>query len=295
MIKLSDGKFKKDKTVKRYNESPEGKLLTNKIEKSKPKAVTKIQYKKPKKKKQSKKVKTKRRYVETGKYKLAKEYRDVARELNKAYDEVKQSGLTNNTIKLYERTLEQFYEKHGRKVKNMHHISTQMQSLDPEVIQELADITMTFADMALENRDFYLSDIISKIDPRDLQAIYDRQQDAILGEDTEYSLLDELDVPWNEFDIDKFNQIKEDYGVETIQDFVNWTDEMERYRSSAFLSEVLTSDQIAELWAYAQSGEVKINRRSFHMMIRANYNASGKTGNDLYTVVRNKIDKKKGV
>ena len=292
---MADGKFKKDKTVKRYNDTPEGKLLTNKIEKSKPSGVTKIQYKKPKKKK-SKKSKGQKRYIDTGKYKMAKEYRDVARELNKAYDEVKQSGLTNNTIKLYERTLEQFYEKHGRKVKNMHHISTQMQSLDPEVIQELADITMTFADMALEDRDFYLSDIIRKIDPRDLQVIYDKQQEAIFfNEDTDYDLFDILGVTWNELDLDKFNQIKEEYGVETIQDFVNWTDEMERYRSSSFLSEVLTSDQIAELWAYAQSGDIKVNRRTLHMMIRANYNATGKTGLDLYNIIRQKIDLKKGV
>ena len=292
---MADGKFKKDKTVKRYNDTPEGKLLTNKIEKSKPAGVTKVYYKKPKKKK-SKKSKGQKRYIETGKYKMAKEYRDVARELNKAYDEVKQSGLTNNTIKLYERTLEQFYEKHGRKVKNTHHISTQMQSLDPEVIQELADITMTFADMALEDRDFYLSDIIRKIDPRDLQVIYDKQQESIFfNEDTDYDLFDILGVTWNELDLDKFNQVKEDYGVETIQDFVNWTDEMERYRSSAFLSEVLTSDQIAELWAYAQSGDIKVNRRSLHMMIRANYKATGKTGLDLYNIIRQKIDLKKGV
>lgn len=239
--------------------------------------------------------KTSNKKVKPQKFKMSTSYRKIARELNKAYDEVKQAGLTNNTIKLYERTLEQFYEKHGLKVKNTKHISTQKQSTNPDVIQELVDITMTFADMALEYRDFYLSDIISKINPKDLDAIYKHQQDAILGEDSEYSLFDEVDTPWNEFDIDKFNQIKEEYGVETIQDFVNWTDEMERYRSSSFLSEVLTSDQIAELWSYAQSGDIKVNRRSFHMMIRANYNATGKTGFDLYNVIRQKIDKKKGV
>ena len=262
----------------------------------------------------SKKVKRsdnkKAKELKVQKYKMAKPYRQVAYQLNKAYDEVKNSGLTNNTIKLYERTLEQFYQRHGIKVKNPRHISIQKTSNDPAIIQELADITMTFADMALEQRDFYLSDIISKINPQDLQTIYDKQQlqmmesffdrddvsmfDLLADENMEQSAIDDI-IPWNEFDIDKFNKIKKEYGVESVQEFVDWTDEMERYRSNAFLSEVLSSDQIGELWAYAQSGDIKVNRRSFHMLVRANYNATGMTGKNLYNVIRQKIDKKKGI
>ena len=246
--------------------------------------------------KKGKKVK----HVETGqgeklkiqKYKLSSPYRKVAFQLNKAYDEVKQSGLTNNTIKLYEQTLEKFYSKYDRKVKNPHHISQQIQ-MSEEQIQELADITIAFADMAVNDRNFVLSDIIGKIDPEDLQTIFDMQQDADLRSD--FFSIDGIDMPWNEFDIDKFNTIKEMYGVEDVQQFINWTDEMERYRANAFLSEVLTSDQIADLWAYAQSGDVKVNRRSLHMMIRANYNATGKTGADLYNIVLQRIKSKKGL
>ena len=226
------------------------------------------------------------------KYKMTKPYRQVAYSLNKLYDEVKQSGLTNNTIKLYEQTLENYYTKRGIKVKNPHHISIQKQHTDPEAVQELADITMAFADMAVEDRNFALSDIISKIPREDLQTIFDMQQDAELRDD--FFSIDGEEMPWNEFDVDKYNKIKQKYGVESVQQFVDWTDEMERYRSNAFLSEVLTSDQIAELWAYAQSGEIKVSRRSLHMMIRANYKATGKTGLDLYNIVMQRIKTKKG-
>ena len=238
----------------------------------------------------SRKVKKKKAHVQ--KYKMNKAYRQLAYALNKAYDEVKQSGLTNNTIKLYEQTLENYYNKKGRTPKNKHHISIQMQFTNADDVQELADITAAFADIAVEDRSFTLSDIIGKIDPEDLQTIFDMQQDAELRDD--FFSIDGESMPWNEFDVDKFAKIKEKYGVNSVQQFVDWTDEMERYRSNAFLSEVLTSDQMAELWAYAQSGEVKVNRRSLHMMIRANYNATGKTGLDLYNIVMQRIKAKKG-
>lgn len=232
------------------------------------------------------------------KYVLSAPYRKIAYELNIAYDESKREKITNNTLREFESTLETFYETHGLKVSNPHHITMQKQMTE-EQVEELADIVDTFTQKALEERDFYFGDIIADLSPEELQAIKDKQQREYLesGEITETNMSEfirDLDIPWDEFNVDKYKQIKDKYGVETVQQFVDWTDEMERYRSSAFLQEVLTSDQIAELYSYAQSGDVKVSRRSMHAMIRAQYNKNGYTGTDLYNVIIDKIKAKKG-
>lgn len=228
---------------------------------------------------------------------LSKTYRAMAWELNKGYDEVKQNKIANNTIKLFENTLENFYERNNLKVANKHHISLQKQ-MNKEQAEELAEIVDAFVEKAINDRSFFSDDILSKLTPEEQRILFDKQQDEIYDEffEDDYEadfLYEEVNIPWDEFNVDKYEQIKEKYGVDDIQQFINWTDEMERYRANAFLSEVLSSDQIAELFAYAQSGDNKISRRALHMMIRTNYNKTGKTNYDLYNIVVNRIKAKK--
>ena len=230
---------------------------------------------------------------------LSKPYRKIAYEMNKAYDEVKQAGITNNTIKLFENTLENFYKKHNKKVANEHHVSMQAQ-MDESSIKELAAILMSFVDKALNEHNFYLSDIEKSVDPKVWQDIMDKQQedlwDNLWYEDnyeTDVTVDEEVDIPWNEFNVDIYNKIQDKYGIEDVQQFIDWTDEMERYRTNAFLSQVLSSHQIAELFAYAQAGDNKVNRRSLHATIRAQYNKTGYIGQDLYNATVQRIKTKK--
>lgn len=230
---------------------------------------------------------------------LSKPYRKIAYEMNKAYDEVKQAGITNNTIKLFENTLENFYKKHNKKVANEHHVSMQAH-MDESSIKELAAILMSFVDKALNEHNFYLSDIKKSVEPKVWQDIMDKQQEDLWDNlwyednyDTDVTVDEEVDVPWNEFNVDIYNKIQDKYGVEDVQQFIDWTDEMERYRTNAFLSQVLSSHQIAELFAYAQAGENKVNRRSLHATIRAQYNKTGYIGQDLYNAVVQRIKTKK--
>lgn len=240
---------------------------------------------------------------------LSKPYRKIAYEMNKAYDEVKQAGITNNTIKLFENTLENFYKKHNKKVANEHHVSMQAQ-MDESSIKELDSILMSFVDKALNEHNFYLSDIKKSVDPKVWQDIMDKQQEDILEdwygdynttedmidmmaeENMEQSTIEDI-IPWNEFNVDIYNKIQDKYGIEDVQQFIDWTDEMERYRTNAFLSQVLSSHQIAELFAYAQAGDNKVNRRSLHATIRAQYNKTGYIGQDLYNAVVQRIKTKK--
>ena len=64
---------------------------------------------------------------------LSKPYRAMAWELNLAYDEVKKEGHYSNSIKLFEQTLENFYNKYNRKPANKHHISMQLQMTEEQI------------------------------------------------------------------------------------------------------------------------------------------------------------------
>ena len=202
--------------------------------------------KKPKKAKKPKKQKSK---PEEDRYRLSKPYRQIAWQLNKAYDEVRDAKYYSNNIKLFEKTLEGFYDKYNLKVRNPHHISMQKQ-MPEEAVEELAKIALRFAEIAVEDRAFFLEDITKGLTNKDKEIIQEKQQDAIVNDKEEIEVGD-VKMPWDKFDVDKFEDIQNKFGVETVQDFIDWTDEMERYRMEAFLTSVLSSNQIADVFSYA--------------------------------------------
>ena len=227
-------------------------------------------------------------------YVLSKAYRQVAWQLNKAYDEVRNAGFYSNNTKLFEQTLEGFYKKWGKKVSNLHHISMQAQ-MPKEAIEELADITIRFADIAVEDRNFYIDDLTKGMSPEDRRAIEQKQQEAIVNGDEEMDF-DGIKMPWDKFDVDKYNQIQDLYGIKTVQEFINWTDEMERFRSSAFLQSVLNSDQIADIFAYSYDAQQKNPRAnldfdSISKMVYREYMKDGFVGDALRGAIYARIAK----
>lgn len=231
---------KKNQVMKQPESVQISKKEKGKLSKAPNIKTPKLKNKAPKKARNKKQVDD--RYV------LSKAYRQVAWQLNKAYDEVRNEGFTSNNIRLFEQTLEGFYEKYNLKVANKHHISMQKQ-MPKEAVEELGKIALHFAEVATEDRSFFLSDITKGLSEKDIQMIRDKQQQAIL-EDGEMDF-EGVKMPWDKFDVDKYNKIQDMYGVNTIQGFIDWTDEMERFRSSAFLQSVLTSDQIADIFSYS--------------------------------------------
>lgn len=225
-------------------------------------------------------------------YVLSKAYRQVAWQLNKAYDEVRNAGFYSNNTKLFEQTLEGFYKKWGKKVSNMHHISMQAQ-MPKEAIEELADITIRFADIAVEDRNFYIDDLTKGMSPEDRRAIEQKQQEAIVNGEDEIDM-DGIKMPWDKFDVDKYKQIQDLYGVKTVQEFINWTDEMERFRSSAFLQSVLNSDQIADIFAHSYDAQKKnplanLDFDTISKMVYREYRKNGITGDKLRTAIYERI------
>lgn len=232
-------------------------------------------------------------------YVLNKEHRKLAYALNKAYDETSDSGITSNTIRQFEQTLETFYEKNGLRVANTHHISMQKEMTEAQA-KELAAIAETFAEKAMEEHNFVYSDIMQRFNEHDKLRLMDWQQQNALDEvvvefDVDVDEIEDItkELPWEEFDPDKYGVIQDKYGVEDIQQFVDWTDQMERYRNNAFLSEILSSDQIADLFAYRQKGQYKITEKQLIDKIRYQYNKYGYTGDELHAKVQSMISKQK--
>ena len=231
-------------------------------------------------------------------YRLSKPYRQIAWQLNKAYDEVRASKFYINNIKLFEQTLEGFYEKYDLKVRNPHHISMQKQ-MPEEAVEELAKIALRFADIAVEDRAFFLDDITKGLTKKDKDIIQEKQQEAIVNDKEEIEIGD-VKMPWDKFDVDKFNQIQDLYGVETVQDFIDWTDSMERFRMDSFLTSVLTSDQIADIFSYAQSAEKENKYATLDfdaiskMAYREYKNNGGIVGDTLRSAIYARISRAKG-
>lgn len=243
---------------------------------------------KPKKEKKPKKKKQPQAIYDNP-YKLSHIYRQVAWQLNKAYDEVRNEGYTSNNIRLFEQTLEGFYDKYGLKVANKHHISIQ-KYMSMEAVEELAKITLHFADIATVDRAFFLEDITKGLSPKDISIIQNKQQEAIVNGDDEMDI-DGIKMPWDKFDVDKFNQIQDLYGVKTVQDFIDWTDDMERFRSEAFLQTVLNSHQIADVFAYAidaQKANSNVNL-DFEALNRMAYRIHMKNGGIKGSALRKAI------
>lgn len=249
---------------------------------------------KPKKPKKTKKARTKK---PADPYRLSKPYRQIAWQLNKAYDEVRNAGYYSNNIKLFEKTLEGFYEKYNLKVKNPHHISMQKQ-MPEEAVEELAKIALRFADIAVEDRSFFLDDITKGLTERDKKMVQQKQQEAIINDEDEIEIGD-VKMPWDKFDVDKFEKIQDLYGVETIQDFIDWTDEMERFRMDSFLTSVLTSDQVADVFSYAieaqkDNPKAKLDFNAISKMAYREYkNNGGIVGDGLRKAIYARISRAK--
>lgn len=257
------------------------------------KAVKTIKKDIKKLKKKSSKKTTQRKKPE--RFKLSHVYRQMAWELNRAYDEVKESGYTSNNIKLFEQTLEAFYANAGKKVKNPHHISLQAH-MSKEQIEELANITDTFVNIAVNDRAFYLSDITKGLTPKDMEIIQNRQQeiafDNVMPRESieAKSKLDE--IPWETFDVDRFEAIKDKYGIDSVQGFVDFVDAMERRRVSGLMDTLLSSHQLAEAFAYAESkgyGYEYVMRTAY----KEYYKNKGITRDPLYEQIIKHIEGKK--
>ena len=218
------------------------------------------------------------------KYVLSKAYREMANELNKAYDEMKEHRISTNSTRLFEQTLESFYSRNNIDVKDVHRISTRKQMTE-EQAEELGDIVDMFVDIALNDGGLYYSEFTKGMTQEDLDFL----NDFIADEDYENIETDTKEEKWQQFEYDTYQKLKEKYGFGSVQEYANWLDNITRMKMNPFVREILSSDQMGEIIAIMQNdydyGHI------VSLITEEYYNTNGATGDVLYDAIINRISK----
>lgn len=218
------------------------------------------------------------------KYVLSKSYREMAEELNKAYDEMSEHRISTNATRLFEQTLESFYKRNDINVKDVHRISTRKQMTE-EQAEELGDIVDMFVDIALNDGGFYYSEFEKAMSPEDLEMLHD----FIADEDYENIETDTKEQKWEKFEYDTYQKLKDKYGFANVQEYANWLDNIVRMKKNPFIREILSSDQMGEIIAIMQNDN---EYTDIIGIIREEYfNSKGATGEPLYDAVIKRVSR----
>lgn len=76
---------------------------------------------------------------------------------------------------------------------------------------------------------------------------------------------------------------RERYNLETMEDVVSFLNTMEEYKNDALMREILSSDQIMEL--YSEANKKGLTDREINNIIYSEYSLSGLEDEDLYTQI----------
>lgn len=98
------------------------------------------------------------------------------------------------------------------------------------------------------------------------------------------SSIKEMERSYNE----KSEEYKERFGVDSFEDYINFTDKMKNAMSNADIKNIISSEQIAELYAVASSKNMGADFVDYTLMME--YQSSGKTFEALYNQILGAID-----
>ena len=190
--------------------------------------------------------------------------RDLFIGLNNLMDEWDDKGVTSNNLNLFRDKLEDFYERNDLKVKNTDRFSWQ-KGMTEDQAEELYNLAYQMG-----------------TDPYSDMSTYEDLLDedfSDLGTQTTYDSIN----------LDAFQKISEQYSdINTFQDYVNFIDRMNNFKSNALLSSILDSNQVAEL--YALGSWQNLTDEDVNNIIAFEYSMSGKTGDKLYNTILEAID-----
>lgn len=86
---------------------------------------------------------------------------------------------------------------------------------------------------------------------------------------------------------DVYNKYKDRYGWSDVSEAVDFLETMEKYRSDSLLREVLSSEQIMEL--YSEANSQGLSDDDIEQMIYLEYSMSGASGEKLFNAIQGAI------
>ena len=114
--------------------------------------------------------------------------------------------------------------------------------------------------------------------PKTSYSYWKKRQEEMTIHNLDSSKLGEGDL-----NMDMVEKLHNQFGLTTEQDFIDFFDEMDRFRNTSVLSQILDSDEEVDLVAYGK--EMDLDITEIHELILNEYQRTGRTHTDLYNTV----------
>ena len=213
---------------------------------------------------EAKKPKSPIKKVKKKKYRSSKTFRQLMRRANKRLTMFGRNNVTSNSVRLYQNLIKSFNKKYGISGDNTFNINKWYTKEEQKEIRAL--IKSIYMDPETSLREWkktYRKIKDNKIDEYHITEDEDKQQ---------------------LINLNFFQKIDEKFGIEDLQDYIEWSDTMNRFKSSDIIGKILDSDQYEDLVSLADdtgySEEFNIDE-----LIIDEYKKTGKTFVSLYNHV----------
>lgn len=114
--------------------------------------------------------------------------------------------------------------------------------------------------------------------PKTSYSYWKKRQEEMTMRNLDSSKLGEGDL-----NMDMVEKLHNMFGLTTEQDFIDFFDEMDRFRNTSVLSQILDSDEEVDLVSYGK--EMDLDITDIHELILNEYQRTGRTHTDLYNTV----------
>ena len=198
--------------------------------------------------------------IQKKKYRSSKTFMKRIEAANKRLGHFGKKNLTSNDVKLFQNMIKGFNLRYGIKTDK------------PEEISKTAWYT--------KEQQRELRSIINAIynNPKTSYQYWRSKQNEMLT-----SGLDPSELGESNLNLDMVEKLHDKYGFTEEQEFIDFFDEMERFRNTSVVSKILDSDEERDLVEMGSSLDLDIT--DVYEIILDEYQRTGKTHTDLYNLV----------
>lgn len=168
--------------------------------------------------------------------------------INRALNEWDKMGIDNNDVRYARSLISAYHEEFGKQLKQDDKFNTRI-NLTGEQMQQYVDLIVTVSNM-----------------------------DIFLGDKEEWKPYLKKDF------MQKFDKVKGKYGINTLQDYVNFIDRKNRFMDERLLSSVLSYYQYENLITWGVGYGAKSKQEVDDMILKA-YSEHGFEGEDLHDFI----------